>query len=41
MAETRPEKLAELLTLWDHYVEENGVLLDPLTVFEMDPAMYE
>ncbi|MDB5393354.1 MAG: arylsulfatase [Rhodospirillales bacterium] len=41
MAETQPEKLTELLRLWDRYVEENGVLLDPLTVFEMDPAMYE
>jgi arylsulfatase A-like enzyme len=41
MAETHPEKLAELLTLWDAYVAENGVILDPITVFEMDPAMYE
>ena len=41
MAETHPEKLAELLALWDTYVEENGVILDPITVFEMDPAMYE
>jgi arylsulfatase A-like enzyme len=40
MAENRPEKLAELLRLWDRYVEENGVLLDPLTVFEMDSAMF-
>jgi len=40
MAERNPGKLAELLTLWDHYVEENGVLLDPLTVFEMGPEMY-
>ncbi len=40
-AETHPEKLAELLRLWDAYVEENGVILDPITVFEMDPAMYE
>jgi arylsulfatase len=41
MAETHLEKLAELLSLWDAYVEENGVILDPITVFEMDPAMYE
>ena len=40
MAETHPEKLAELLTLWDAYVEENGVITDPITVFEMDPAMF-
>jgi arylsulfatase A-like enzyme len=41
MAEIRPEKLAELLRQWDAYVAENGVILDPITVFEMDPAMYE
>ncbi len=40
-AETHPEKLTALLALWDRYVEENGVLLDPVTVFEVDPAMYE
>jgi len=39
-AETHPAKLAELLTLWDRYVEENGVILDPLTVFEMGPEMF-
>jgi len=41
MAQVYPEKLATLLKLWDCYVEENGVLLDPVTVFEMDPSMYE
>jgi arylsulfatase A-like enzyme len=40
MAESHPEKLTELLRLWDRYVEENGVLLDPLTVFEMEPEMF-
>ncbi len=40
MAEARPEKLAELLALWDCYVEENGVLLDPVTVFEVEPEMF-
>ena len=40
MAENHPEKLAELLRLWDRYVEENGVILDPLTVFEMEPEMF-
>jgi arylsulfatase A-like enzyme len=41
MADAHPEKLAELLQLWDCYVEENGVITDPLTVFEIDPAMYD
>jgi arylsulfatase A-like enzyme len=36
-AASRPEKLAELLTLWDRYVEDNGVILDPVSVFEVDP----
>ena len=40
MAESRPEKLAELLRLWDAYVAENGVILDPLTVFQMEPEMF-
>jgi arylsulfatase len=39
LAEARPDKLAELLALWDLYVAENGVLLDPLTIFEMGPAV--
>lgn len=30
-----PEKLAELLALWEQYVEDNGVLLEPVSVFEM------
>jgi arylsulfatase len=37
LAASRPEKLAELLELWDRYVEENGVVLDPVSVFEIDP----
>jgi arylsulfatase A-like enzyme len=36
LAASRPEKLAELLGLWDRYVEENGVILDPISVFEED-----
>jgi arylsulfatase A-like enzyme len=40
MAESHPEKLAELLRLWDAYVAENGVILDPLTVFQMEPEMF-
>jgi arylsulfatase len=41
MASERPEKLAELLRLWDAYVSENGVILDPITVFQMEPALFE
>ncbi len=36
LAAARPEKLAELLTLWDRYVQETGVILDPLSVFDID-----
>ena len=35
-AAARPEKLAELLELWDRYVEENGVILEPISVFDID-----
>ncbi len=35
-AAARPDKLAELLALWDRYVEENGVLLEPVSVFDAD-----
>jgi arylsulfatase len=34
LAAARPDKLAELLALWDRYVEDNGVVLDPVSVFE-------
>jgi len=37
LAAARPEKLAELLQLWDRYVEETGVVLDPVSVYEVDP----
>jgi arylsulfatase A-like enzyme len=36
LAASNPDKLAELLGLWDRYVEENGVILDPVSVFEID-----
>jgi arylsulfatase len=39
LAALRPEKLAELLALWDRYVEETGVILDPVSVFEIGPEM--
>ena len=38
LAASRPDKLAELLGLWDQYVEENGVILDPVSVFEVDQS---
>ena len=38
LAASRPDKLAELLGLWDRYVEETGVILDPLSVFEVDQS---
>ncbi|OBK18946.1 arylsulfatase [Mycobacterium asiaticum] len=36
----RPEILAELLALWDRYVEDNGVLLEPVSVFDADPRLF-
>jgi arylsulfatase A-like enzyme len=36
LAASQPDKLAELLGLWDRYVEENGVVLDPVSVYEVD-----
>ncbi|GAB3010353.1 arylsulfatase [Mycobacterium bourgelatii] len=33
-ADVRPDKLAELLELWDRYVAENGVILEPISVFD-------
>lgn len=35
-AAARPDKLAELLELWDRYVEENGVILGPVSLFDID-----
>ena len=32
----RPEKLADLLELWDRYVEDNGVIIGPVSVYEID-----
>ncbi len=37
LAASRPEKLAELLVLWDRYVEDTGVILDPVSLFDVDP----
>lgn len=35
-AASRPDKLAELLELWDRYVEENGVIIGPVSLFDLD-----
>jgi arylsulfatase len=35
-AAAEPGKLAELLALWDRYVEENGVITEPVSVFDVD-----
>ena len=37
LAASRPDKLAELLALWDRYVEDTGVILDPVSLFDVDP----
>ena len=34
LAAARPDKLSELLALWDRYVEETGVVLDPVLAFD-------
>ena len=39
LATAQPQKLAELLTLWQIYVEETGVQLRPTSAFEIDPEM--
>jgi arylsulfatase len=36
LAASRPDKLTELLALWDRYVEETGVVLEPVSVYEVD-----
>jgi arylsulfatase len=38
LAASHPDKLAELLALWDRYVEDNGVILDGVSVYELDAA---
>ena len=36
-----PDKLADLLELWDRYVEDNGVILGPVSVYELDVKAHE
>ena len=31
-----PDKLSGLLELWDRYVEENGVIIGPVSLFDVD-----
>jgi arylsulfatase len=40
LAATHPDKLAELVALWDRYVEETGVITDPVSVYEVDPESF-
>jgi arylsulfatase len=39
-AEAHPEILAELLELWAQYRDETGVIEDPLSIFDADPAAW-
>jgi arylsulfatase len=41
LAEAFPEKLAELLDLWEDYVRANGVIEEPISVYDADPAAFE
>jgi len=41
LTEAHPEKLTELLTLWEQYKQENGVLDEALSLFDADPATFE
>ena len=36
LAAAHPDKLAELLELWNSYVQDNGVVLDLVSVFELE-----
>ena len=36
LAASRPDKLADLLVLWDRYVEDNGVIIGQVSVYEVD-----
>src|SRR5690606_19459738 len=41
LARTHPEKLAELLELWQQYTRDNGVILEALSLFDADPSTFE
>lgn len=40
LAADHPDKLAELVGLWDRYVEDNGVIVEPISVFDADPSLF-
>lgn len=40
LAAAHPDKLAELVELWDRYVEDNGVIVEPISVFDADPSLF-
>jgi arylsulfatase A-like enzyme len=41
LAASRPDILAELLELWDRYVKHNGVIPEPVSVFEVAPQTFD
>ena len=41
LAETHPDKLAELLAHWRDYVRDNGVIEEAISFFDSDPAAFE
>lgn len=41
LAETYPEKLLELLALWDRYRDETGVIEEAISAFDADPSAWE
>jgi len=41
LTRSHPEKLAELLDLWQQYTRDNGVILEALSLFDADPSTFE
>lgn len=40
LAAAHPDTLAELVGLWDRYVQDNGVIVEPISVFDADPSLF-
>jgi arylsulfatase len=40
VGETHPARLRELMSLWEHYVAETGVIERPLSIFDADPSAW-
>lgn len=40
LAAEHPDKLAELVALWERYVADNGVIVEPISVFDADPSLF-